>query len=484
MKRAKHTLSNYRLQTMAMGGIYPINLTEVLPGDTIEMSSDALVRCSPLNTPVMHPVNIRIHHWFVPNRILWDGWEKFITGGPDGDDQQTPPQAVSTADKTTLLHYLGVPARTGATVNALPMYAYNTIYNQRYRDQDIGAERALTENTIAVCGWEKDYFTTARPWTQKGPDVTLGLGTSAPVVSSGNGVPTFDRGSSGNKPLHATGPSGEFPPVSWGSAQDTGGTGDLKWNSTKLEADLTQAGAIDINDLRRGFAIQRYQEARARYGDRFIEYLRYLGISPSDARLQEPELCGASVSRLNFSEVLQTTPAAQAGQDGVGDLYGHGIAGVKGNAFRKFFEEHGYLLSVMSVRPKAIYQDGVDRHWFKASKEAYFQKELQHIGQQEILKNELYYTTGQAGEVFGYQDRYDEYRYQPSKILGEFTDTLNTWHLGRNLSSDVALNQSFIGCNPSKRIFQVTNRDPLWVMVNNHIVARRMVGKRAMSRVL
>ena len=210
------------------------------------------------------------------------------------------------------------------------------------------------------------------------------------------------------------------------------GAQPFSWNDPKLEADLTTASSPSINDWRAAFAIQRYQEARARYGSRFVEYLRYCGVRPSDARLQRAEYIAGGTARINFSEVLQTGSGTR-GTDpdtlGVGDMYGHGIAGVRSNRYRKFFEEHGYVVSFLSIRPKAIYVNGVPREFLKRTKEDYFQKELASLGQQEVFAQELH-GGSVPGTVFGFEDRYEEYRRHPSGVSQDFETILNSFHMG------------------------------------------------------
>ncbi len=376
------------------------------------------------------------------------------------------------ATKKAVLSYLGVPPVASLSVNALALRGFNRIYNEYYRDQDIGTVRLDSDNTLPLIAWEKDYFSTARPWTQKGAEVTLPVGTTAPLKTdaTGNTLLTVLDGSDVVKEIGTDG------------VGNTAFLGDAA-SGAALYADLSAGGAINVNDFREAFAIQRYQEARARYGSRFTEYLRYCGITPSDARLQRPEYLGGGTTRLNFSEVLQTAPNNPGvDQDGIGDLYGHGIAGVRSNAYRKFFEEHGYIISLMSVRPKVIYLDGMHREWKKTTKEDYYQKELAGLGQQEVFTREVFAQGGSA--VFGYQDRYDEYRGQWSQVSQDFRDTLNAWHLARDFGSAPTLNASFVDCSPSKRIFQVETDDTMWVMANHHMVARRMVPRRARPRIL
>ena len=484
MKRSKHNLSAYRLATCNMGELIPINCVPVLPGDTIQHVSSAMIRLSPLNTPVMHPTSVRIHHWFVPNRIVWDEWEDFITGGPDGTSTPTIPVVDLPTTKGDLMdHLYGAISDTSVTeVSELPLRAFNKIFNQRYRDQDIVTERAVDATTIPKIAWEKDYFGVARPWTQKGNDVTVPLGDRADI--KGLGVLGANTGATNN--VRETNASGTVNYAGSWFGNNVVVEEDPGLDYPDIYADLSGATGSNINDLRTAFSLQRYQEARARYGSRFTEYLRYLGIRPSDARLQEPEYLGGGTARVNFSEVLKTADDGGGGAQ-VGDMFGHGIAGARTNRFRKFFEEHGYVISVMSVRPKAIYLNGIPREYLKTTKEDFFQKELANLGQQEIYEAELF-ANGAASktDVFGYGDRYEEYRRHPSQVCGDFRDTLNAWHMGRDLAANPTINTSFVECDPTDRIFQVgeATANTLWCFINHKTVARRIVPKRANPRIL
>lgn len=491
MKRYKHSLSNYKLFSCDMGELVPCGLTEVLPGDSIQQATNALVRAAPLLSPVMHPVHVRIHHWFVPHRLVWDDWESFITGGPDGTDDSVFPTidlpASTGAAVGSLADYLGCP--TGVAdleVSALPFRGYSVIFNEWYRDQDYVTPLTIdttsgpdttTNTTLQNCAWEKDYFTTARDFEQKGPTVTIPLGDTAPVAGNTNAFSVY--GQDEDKALMTalapaannrsvtntddTDPTGSSPMVIKG--------GDL--NAFWLpEADLSTASLVTVNVLREALAIQRYQEARARYGSRYDEYLRYLGVKSSDARLQRPEYLGGGTNVVQFSEVLQTAEGTNA----VGTMRGHGISAMRSNRYRRFFEEHGYVFTLISVRPKTIYGNGLPRTWNRRVKEDFWQKELEHIGQQELLNKETYGAHSQPNGTFGFQDRYDEYRRSESTIGGEFRTTdLNFWHMARIFASDTALNEAFIKCVPTERTFAVPSKDVFYIYAKHSIQARRLV---------
>jgi len=488
MKRSKHSLSNYKLLSCDLGELVPIGLTEVLPGDTVQQNTNCLVRCSPLLSPVMHPVDVRIHHWFVPNRIIWEDWEDFITGGPDGNDTSVFPTITigggSGAAIGSLADYLGVP--TGVNnieVSALPFRAYALIWNEFYRDQDLQSELTIdltsgpdttTNTALQNCAWEKDYFTSARPWEQKGPAVTIPLGTTADLImspSSGALSPSIARNATSGSPFST---ANDLVFTNTGILESASGTDAAVDVSPHTKVDLSNASAVTVNVLREALALQRYEEARARYGSRYVEYLRYLGVKSSDARLQRPEYLGGGRQTLQFSEVLQTAE----GTDPVGEMRGHGIAAMRTNRYRKFFEEHGFVITVMSVRPKTIYAQGLFKHWNRRTKEDFWQQELQHIGQQEVLNKEVYAAHANPNDTFGFQDRYDEYRRQESTIAGEFRDTtLNFWHMARIFASSPALNADFVRCVPTERTFAVPSQDVLYVMAKHSIQARRLVAK-------
>lgn len=503
-KRNKFSLSHYVLGTCKMGYMLPIGLTEVLPGDTIQQATSVFMRLAPMLAPVMHPVQVKIHHWYVPHRLVFPEFENFITGGPDGLDTTEFPVISSGEDgfaEGSLADHLGLPPGIpNLTVSALPFRAYNLIYNEWYRDQDLEEEIAIstdpgadttTATDLLRGDWERDYFTTARPWPQKGIEVSVPVNTttsgeaqiSATTTITGNGTPIFTRGA-----INA--PTGSLGAGNAGSSNSnavslvndsSAGLYRLNWSNPALAAntviDYTAPdvgiGSVNINDLREAFALQRFEEHRAMYGSRYVEYLRYLGIKASDARLQRPEYLGGGKQTIQFSEVLQT---AADGDNPVGTLRGHGIAAMRSNRYRRFIEEHGYIISIMLIRPKSIYQQGVPRTWLRRVKEDFWQQELQHIGQQEVLTQELF-GAAEEGKVFGYQNRYDDYRQHVSYVAGEFRSILNYWHLAREFGNEPVLNADFISSTPTERIFAAQENDHIYYMANHSIQARRLMAK-------
>jgi hypothetical protein len=426
--------------------------------------------------PPMHPVDVRIHHWFVPHRIVWSNFENFITGGPDGNNASAFPVIATPASLPvgTLLDYLGIP--TGAVsrqISALPLRGYNLIWNEWYRDQDLqtplivsladGVD-ATTTNLLQNCAWEKDYFTSARPWEQKGPAVSIPLVGSAPVIFSETGATPGTR----NLLRNGSGVNTALQVAEGGTA-----TAPIVGN-----ADLTTAGSVTVNALRQALAVQRYEEAAARYGSRYVEYLARLGVRSSDGRLSRPEYLGGGRQRISFSEIVQT---AADGTNPVGTLRGHGINAMRSNRYRRFFEEHGYVFTLMSVRPKTIYASGIPRTFNRRTKFDFWQRELEHIGQQAVTNKEVYMAAAGPDNTFGYQDRYDEYRRVESSIAGEYRTIFNYWHFARIFASQPALNSTFVSCVPAETPFAAPANDVLQIQVRHNIQARRLLSQTGNS---
>lgn len=476
---------------MDMGKVYPLTWYDVNPGDTIKQSTSALVRCMQLLAPIMHPVIVRIHHFFVPYRIIHSGWESFITGGADVDTDGSIPYIMLTGDLTskakTLLDYMGIPpVDYGAAtipISALPFRAYVAIWNEYYRDKDISAENdvstemvedTLTDHeTLLRAAWEKDEFTVARPWAQRGEEVMIPLQGNPPITGIGKNTQNW---TASNAMSYETGGSGVtvYNPrrlIDGGAAddmfivqQDPNNVG-----YPNIRADLTRDAGISIEDLKLAMDLQGYKNRSALFGGDYQEYLRYAGVNRNlDARLSKPEYLGGGRQVIQFSEVLSTDGS------NTGDMFGHGISAMRSRPFIRFIPEHGLIMTLMSVVPKAIYSDGIHKSFSKTIREEYFQRELQNLGSQEVLNKEVYAKHTTPNGTFGYRPQYDEYRSMPSGVSGEFRDsTMNHWHMARQFGSDPALNPTFVECNPTKRVFATDTTDCLYVMANHKIGARR-----------
>ncbi|WNK13804.1 MAG: major capsid protein [Microvirus sp.] len=479
MKRSKFNLSFTRLMSGLMGECIPIGVVEALPGDSVQMHTTALIRLAPMLAPVMHPTQVRIHHWFVPHRLTWSSWETFITGGPDGLNASVFPTISVVANAVgTVADYLGIPEAFSGAVSALPFRAYQLIWNEWYRDQDLQTAAVIskadgadttTSTSVQNCCWEKDYFTTLRPWEAKGPNVQIPLSGSALVTpNEGAAIRTFERSAPGA-----------------GTAVNVVEAGGAAGTDFHFKAFMGSPGqgdtppSVSIGGLRQGLAVQRFEEARARYGSRYTEYLQnQFGVRSADARLQRPEYLGGGRQTIQISEVLQT---AEGVNTDVGELRGHGIAAMQSNRFRRFIEEHGYIITIMSIRPKSIYQEGLERHWNKRTKYDFYQRELAHIGQQIVPNKEVFSRSVSPDATFGYGDRYAEYRYKPSTVSGEFRTLLDFWHMSRKFASAPALNSTFVSCVPTLRDFAVASQDVVYVQARHSLGMRRCVTGNTLS---
>ena len=332
--------------------------------------------------------------------------------------------------------------------------AYNKIYNEYYRDQNLcdkltdkatdGSNSYTGVNTLQNRAWQHDYFTSALPWTQKGPEATIPLGTTAPLLnktgtSHDPNLATYFQNTDGSRYGASTLQSGTGIAPASGQVIPSFGSNTAYSQldvSNHLEVDLTDATASSINDLRRAFRLQEWLERNARGGSRYIEViLAHFGVQSSDARLQRPEFLGGSATPISISEVLQTSDAA-AEDTPQGNMAGHGVSVGSSNYVSYKCEEHGYIIGLMTVMPKTAYQQGIPKHFSKFDKFEYFWPSFANIGEQPILNKELYaFDDGNNDEVFGYTPRYAEYKYIPSTVHGEFRDTLDFWHMGRIFGS-------------------------------------------------
>jgi len=481
-----------------MGYIVPVMVQECLPGDTWQGDNKLLTRLAPLMAPVMHRLRCDVVTVFTANRLIWNNWENFITGGQDGQDASVPPTVTIKPAVGTLADYFGLPLSTGnLTVSALPFRAYNLIYNEFFRDQDLQDEIPIsmddgndttTPTNLLKANWAKDYFTTARPWPQKGADVTIPLGRDAPVLSNYQNIyltqtltdplRRYDyRLQSGSSDVSVEGPKNV---MAWPLGSNPEQQPDASYQfgtQTGLYTDLSAATGASINQLREAFALQRWQEKRSMYGSRYEDLLHFWGLRTQDARLQRPEIVSVRNSLIQFSEVLQTS---KDGDGGVGDMYGHGIGAMRSGRWRYYCYEHGWLMSFMIVRPQAVYTQGLERMWTRSTRYDYWNPEFQHIGQQEVLNQEIFADGTDADKkVFGYQNRYDEYRRGKNHVTGEFRTTLDFWNMARVFENRPALNSEFITANPTDRIFQLNASlsDQLYVMVQNDLIAKRLMSR-------
>lgn len=522
-KKNVFNLSNEVKLSTNMGRLTPFLCEECVPGDSFRGHAQALVRLAPMLAPMMHHVNVYTHFFFVPSRLLWNEWEDFITGGRDGNAAPVFPTIPFTpqmldggiASTGTLSDYLGIgygaPGNLDSStidISALPFRAYQMIYNEYYRDQNLSGpvEFSLSSGSVTDSfevtrllalrdrAWEKDYFTSALPWAQRGPEVTIaGSGDSAPVRGTASVQYDVDNYSAGTF-VHpdfspAEGTFGEFNGI--GRAVDTGKGLPLNYNpgsSLKINADdpvygnlyadLGAGTSTTVNEFRRAIRIQEWLEKNARGGARYIEQiLSHFGVRSSDARLQRPEFIGGGKSPIVISEVLQTSSTDSESPQA--NMAGHGISAHGSHTWRKKIEEHGYIIGIMSVLPRTAYQQGLPRHFRKFDKFDYFWPELAHLGEQPIYQSELFLNASDlqtADDVFGYTPRYAEYKYCPSRVHGDFKSTLAFWHMGRIFGSAPALNNSFVASDPTQRIFAVDDdgaTDKLWILINNQVLAKR-----------
>lgn len=495
MKKAKFNLSHERKLSFRMGFLTPILCQEVLPGDSFKLeSTEHLMRMAPMIAPPMHRVKASVHHFFIPNRIIWNEWEDFITGGKNGDLMPVHPfitfPSVAAPDRSyngSLADYFGLPTiavGSGPTVtnptkvSALPFRAYQTIYNEFFRDQNLSDPVAFGLGSGAVSGqdllnitqirlraWEKDYFTSALPWAQR---ISTPIG--APVNYGGGATQIKNAATGAGSPNHDL------------SSNASGVLVNPADPNTALRAE--NVANVLVEEMRLANRLQEWYEKNARGGARYIEQiLAHFHTKSSDARLQRPEYLGGGSSPVVFSEVLSTFQAeAGVAPYPQGNMSGHGISAGANAGFSRKFEEHGLIISLLSVKPSTAYQQGVNKMWKRFDKFDYAFPTFAHLGEQEVSGEEIFvdYTkpANTPYPTFGYQERYAEYKYAPNTVHGNFRDNLAFWHMGRIFSNAPSLNESFVMADPNQgmeRIFAVESADidKLYCQIYHNLTAVR-----------
>jgi len=466
VSRSKFDRSHALKTTFNADYLIPIYVDEVLPGDTFTLKETCFGRLGTPLRPLMDNLYMETFYFFVPNRLVWDNWQRFCGERTSPSDDPTtltlPAMSIDLGDVNSLhvMNYMGVPqGGTGpALLNALPYRAYQLIWNEWFRDQNLldpiavstgnGPDVYASGNVLMplLRGKRKDYFTSCLPWPQKGDPVLIPVGTIVPDTTAWN----WQNGASGAKSNQLVEATGNLKVTTAPASEST-----TRWGGQGLRIDQS---ASTINDLRAAFQIQKLLERDARGGTRYIELiLAHFGVQSDDARLQRPEYLGGSHTRINIAPVPATFHNTEVAQ---GELAGFGTA-VTNGGFQKSFTEHGYIIGMVNVRADLTYQQGLERLWQRATRYDFYWPALAHLGEQAVLNREIMQTgTSADAQVFGYQERYAEYRYKPSRISGMFnsadSSSLDVWHLGQDFAATPQLNGSFINSQtPLERVLAV-----------------------------
>jgi hypothetical protein len=455
------------LKTTFDGGqLIPIFVDEALPGDTFVMNPTIFARLATPLTPVMDNMFLDMFWFAVPNRLLWTNWERFCGAQDDPADSidYTLPQLVAPAGgwlTGSMSDYFGLPIKqVGLSVASLHHRAYNLIWNEWFRDENIQDSVVVdvddgpdtdTDYVILSRGKRPDYFTTCLPWPQKGDAISLALTGDAPVTGIGKNGSSYGETNVSARETDGTGAetyatAATFDSNAWYGEQDPANTG---WPN--IRANLAGVNAVSINDLREAFALQRMAERDARGGTRYTEIIKsHFNVNSKDSRLQRPEYLGGNSTEVVINQVPQTSESNTTAQ---GTMTGYGTAHNSGGGFSKSFTEHCVIIGMVSVRADLTYQQGIDRMFSRSTKVDYYWPELAHLGEQSVLNKEIFADNSANDDlVFGYQERYAEYRYKQSKITGLFksdaTASLEAWHLSQDFATLPTLSDTFIKDTP------------------------------------
>ncbi|AXH72205.1 MAG: major capsid protein [Microviridae sp.] len=488
-----------------VGDVVPFFLDEVLPGDTFSVDTSKVVRMQTLLTPMMDNVYLDTYYFFIPNRLVWDHWKEFCGENTESawipETEYTMPQITAPANGGwsvgTLADYFGVPTGvSGLSISALPFRAYALVINEWFRDQNLQDPLVVPTDDSTVAGVNTatfvtdvakggkpfiaakyhDYFTSALPSPQKGPDVTIpvaeagnynvvGNGKSLALTTGGSKLGGLQygyegAGSSQSTLLYATyGSFGQAP----GSASSTGGLGSNVVlgvpTQAQLGSDLSNSGLIavasgnaaaaTINQLRLAFQIQKFYEQQARGGSRYTEVVRsFFGVTSPDARLQRPEYLGGNRVPINVNQIIQQSGTESSGTP-QGTVVGQSLTTDSHSDFTKSFTEHGLIIGVMVARYDHTYQQGLNRLWSRKDKFDFYWPVFANIGEQAI-KNKEIFAQGNTkdDEVFGYQEAWAEYRYKPNMVTGEmrsaYAQSLDVWHLADDYATLPTLSDAWI----------------------------------------
>lgn len=506
-KRTAFDLSHERLFTCEAGKLYPCCLIDCVPGDTFEISQQILMRLQPQAAPLMETITMYAYFFFVPYRLLEGEWEDFISGGKEGTYEGqlalfNPGNYDTDCGKGTLWDYFGFPINklykgvSGEEITqftalddqdkplALPWKAYNKIYNEYFRDENLQNEVNEMNNQPLYRAWKKDYFTSALPWQQRGiaPSIPLsGTGTiqledittknmyewSSHSTSAGNAKAYSDHW---KKTSGAGETNEEISQLNTAAIQMRDPAISI---SGQPRVDLGTIATFDVSDLRLITQIQKWMERNARGGVRYTEFLgQHFGVAPTDERLDRAEYIGGLKAPVILTEILQTSESADTPQ---GNMTGKGIGAAQDFIGKYHVEEFGLIMGIFNIMPRPKYQQGISRHWTKRTRYDYFFPEFVNLSEQAIHEREIFLQTDKTAneQVFGFQGRYDEYRVMENSVHGEFRDTLDYWHMGRIFKNAPNLNEQFIRCDPTKRNFLIQDEPGYLVQLVNQIKAIR-----------